>query len=598
MVCPACNANIRDGSTTCTKCGEILVGEASPTKSFDIEHELKDMAESISDLPDDSNEMADKRLLHVVLEFSLLFLVVGVAVIGLVGFNNGWFAPENVVFSHDDFVMDADVTAWVPTDSVSGEAVAAVSAPVGRAYLKERVLQDGVSLAWLSGEVLEQRIGGNVVWTLPGDRDNILEFVNKQKTKDAGSFMKHRIAQFPLQRFFRAGFTDGYMTVLGDYLLVSDSVKSLRKAVSVAEHGGTVTALHTKIDTLFGTDFDLRFIGGGDLIAALLGTRFDFFGSSESTGLSVVSEDAQATFDFYTLPSVDGTGMLNRITAHSSSLLRYTPALPDMSLVLSAAHLKGAYVEILSAYNLEKLPFEDWLLDTLDLSFRDDVLGLTTEESLVLLSRGRDGDFAPSLTVLSLLDEEGAILQRLDRIQAQLELYFGIDASNDFVLVDDSETGQLKWRAIRLATKLSEVDYKGTIIRTRYLGKMLGYNVGLYVAQVGDVLIMSTDSSTAKQMIDYVKNDNRTVTPSVADTFADVFDVRNEGGVVVEDGVVTKKEPVDVNDSRHLVHAYFNGSYFTDIFPMVDVYGLDTVIFDAAFEGAAIQGEVKVKVGE
>ena len=61
MQCPYCSANIKDGSTVCTKCGEILTGGASGTKKYDIESELKNVASKVADLPDDSEILEKKK---------------------------------------------------------------------------------------------------------------------------------------------------------------------------------------------------------------------------------------------------------------------------------------------------------------------------------------------------------------------------------------------------------------------------------------------------------------------------------------------------------------------------------------------------------
>ena len=517
MICPYCEASIKDSSKVCAKCGEILNGEAIETKKFNIESELNKAAEEIAVLPDDSVVLAWRKKLHMILLLAFLSFLVGAMVMVYSMFIQGWFEPERTNFTFNDFYSDVDFARLDKIEAISGDGVRSLGLSTGRDYVAQNVFKEGVRLSWIEDKVLEIMDNGEKAWIFKGNRPSVTGFIDKQKKGDKSEFLKHKISTLDLAAIFKDEHGDGVEVALGDFLLVATTEQLLRDIISRA-HTSVKTSLYSEATEKLGKDFDIFMFGNGQTIKDTIGSKVDLFGVSDNVALGVVSQKENAVVDFYLKPA-SGSGIAGRIKANEATLLSFVPALSDVAFLASGADVKDLVLEFLLGFDMKELDFESWLDKNMSIDFKNDVLVLSKEEMLLVLVKGRDGSIDPSLNVLVKLDESGEVMKKMKKIQDQIALYYGSEARNDFVLATDKVTSKLSWMPVKVATALEEIDYFGYAIKGRGFGKVYGHEMGLYSAVADNILAMSTSMTGLKMFLDYMRVGKRSVPADVMNKF-------------------------------------------------------------------------------
>lgn len=571
MQCPYCQATIADDSVVCTKCGEVLSGDANATKKYDIESELRAAASSVAALPDDTGMIAKKKLLHRLMEFALLFFALGFLTVGATGYLQGWFDAARSDFVIEDFRTDAEFYREAGVDVVQSDVMKLLGIGVGRQLVQEDILAEGVRLSWLQGDIIEAEINGDKLWVLHAPNADLVRYVDGTHGKSLGAFMKHDVYEVDLGKVFRDGGV-GVQSILGNYLLFATSEDLLKQVVSNVEmqaaEGGNSRRVKDAMARL-GVDHDVWWHGVGPDLVRELGFATDWFGMSDFVALAFRTKESVGEISFFVESPKNATGLLGRAISHKGDLLDSIPDLNGVAMLLNAADVKSAYMELLSAYDLEQFAFELWLKQNVGLDFRNDILTLSKEEALMIVHSKRKGVEA-SLDLVVKMDDEGMVEKKLNKITERIALYFGEDAENDFSLVSDG--GTTKWQAVKKPTDLSQIVHRGSEVFGRSLGKVAGRDAGFYYAIEDDRLVMSSSLAGIKRTLDHLKM------PEVmmSEAFAQMF------------GTERKK---------NLLNAFVDVPALNTLFPEFSEAWLPitSATLKAAYEGDEIVGSLQIK---
>lgn len=567
MQCPFCQAEIKDGSVVCTSCGEVLSADSTLNREFDIERDLKDAVAMVEGLPDDTVAIGRKSLSLKIAEIAALMTVVGFCVIGYVSYVQGWFSPERSDFAMVDFQMDTDFYAEYRMNTDAGRSALASSFAGGELSLTLApntltLLKDG-------------RHSGLVAHGLYAD---YVQFLDESGDRE-GSYYKHDIYQLD---------SKNYYSILGNYLLGSDDKGMLREMIASAEGFGDFGNSRTsRLSQVFNVASDLFVSGDGESVRSYF-SPLNLFGTAPVVGTSIIYNKGEdglvAQGDYYIRPSSDLSGSLGVSTTFDAELLRYVSGFQGLSGLVNFSSIRPVYLSFLDAFKIKSFSFEDFLQNEVGISFRSDVLGLVEEEGLLLLHDGEGTRHGESLSLITRLDEDGKVLDRLSRIQDALELYYGQDSTNDFRLMFDEETGEAVWQAVRLSTDLQTTDYYGTSVTSRYIGEVYGREVGIYYGIFDGSLFISSSMDALKSLLDFARISDRDLSVDVAQNFTVV---EGSGSAILSE--------------ERLIHSFVNVDSFFGLFPelketsLYDRFGsYSRISLEGGFDSGIIRGNYTI----